>query len=162
MADLKIDIERMIMQAHYAMHLEEEVSDVGGGEMSDMEREGYQKRISDLLDGLQSLLDANVKMGEKIEKLEKIAEDYEALKVKYDKLEGTLAMYKRGKYGKGSEKPKDDSSSDKNKTKDDDEEGLGVVGYSIPHFAILISHSLYQHRLSCQQPCEDRLCPHES
>ena len=122
MADLKIDIERMIMQAHYAMHLEEEASDVGGGEMSDMEREGYQKRISDLLDGLQSLLDANVKMGEKIEKLEKIAEDYEALKVKYDKLEGTLAMYKRGKYGKGSEKPKDDSSSDKNKTKDDDEE----------------------------------------
>ena len=121
MADLKIDIERMIMQARYAMQLEAEASSVKGGELSDMEREGYQKRISDLLDGLQSLLDANVKMGEKIEKLEKIAEDYEALKVKYDKLEGTLAMYKRGKYGKGSEKPKDDSSSDKNKTKDDDD-----------------------------------------
>lgn len=41
--------------------------------MSDMEREGYQKRINDLLIGLQSLLDANVAMGEKIKKLEQIA-----------------------------------------------------------------------------------------
>ena len=45
-----------------------------------MEREGYQKRIDDLLDGLESLLNANVKMGERIEKLEQIAKDYEELK----------------------------------------------------------------------------------
>ena len=43
MADLKIDIERMIMQARYAMQLEAETSSVKGGEMSDMEREQYQK-----------------------------------------------------------------------------------------------------------------------
>lgn len=53
-----------------------------------MERESYQKCINDLFDGLQSLLDANIKMGEKIEKLEKIAQDYETLKVNYDKLDG--------------------------------------------------------------------------
>ena len=37
--------------------------------------------------------------------LEKIADAYEDLKVRYDKLEGELAMRKRGHYGKGSEKP---------------------------------------------------------
>lgn len=87
-----------------------------GEHLTDMERDGYQKRINDLLDGLESLLNANVKMGERIENLEKIAKDYEDLKVKYDKLEGQLAMHKCGKYGKVSEKSKDDSSSDKNKT----------------------------------------------
>ena len=122
MADLKLDIARMVMQTRYEMQLEAEASSVYGEHLTDMERDGYQKRINDLLDGLESLLNANVKMGERIENLEKIAKDYEDLKVKYDKLEGQLAMHKRGKYGKGSEKSKDDSSSDKNKTKDEDEE----------------------------------------
>ena len=88
-----------------------------------MEREGYQKRINDLLDGLESLLNANVKMGERIEKLEEKVKDYDDLKDKYEKLKGELAMRKRDKYGKGGEKPKDDTSSSKNdKTKDEDEE----------------------------------------
>ena len=39
-----MDIERMIMQARYAMQLEAEASSVKGGEMSDMEREQYQKQ----------------------------------------------------------------------------------------------------------------------
>lgn len=85
-----------------------------------MEREDYQKRINDLLNAVTTLLDANNAMGEKLQRLEKIADAYEDLKVRYDKLEGELAMRKRGHYGKGSEKPKDDSSSDE-KTKDDDE-----------------------------------------
>lgn len=94
-----------------------------GEQMPDMEREGYQKRINDLLDGLESLLNANVKMGERIEKLEEKVKDYDDLKDKYEKLKGELAMRKRDKYGKGGEKPKDDTSYSKNdKTKDEDEE----------------------------------------
>ena len=105
------------------MQLEAEASSVHGEQMPDMEREGYQKRINDLLDGLESLLNANVKMGERIEKLEEKVKDYDDLKDKYEKLKGELAMRKRDKYGKGGEKPKDDTSSSKNdKTKDKDEE----------------------------------------
>ena len=123
MADLKIDIARMVMQTRYEMQLEAEASSVHGDQMSDMEREVYQKRINDLLDGLESLLNANVKMGERIEKLEEKVKDYDDLKDKYEKLKGELAMRKRDKYGKGGEKPKDDTSSSKNdKTKDEDEE----------------------------------------
>ena len=123
MADLKIDIARMVMQTRYEMQLEAEASSVHGEQMPDMEREGYQKRINDLLDGLESLLNANVKMGERIEKLEEKVKDYDDLKDKYEKLKGELAMRKRDKYGKGGEKPKDDTSSSKNdKTKDEDEE----------------------------------------
>lgn len=123
MADLKLDIARMVMQTRYEMQLEAEASSVHGEQMPDMEREGYQKRINDLLDGLESLLNANVKMGERIEKLEEKVKDYDDLKDKYEKLKGELAMRKRDKYGKGGEKPKDDTSSSKNdKTKDEDEE----------------------------------------
>ena len=123
MADLKIDIARMVMQTRYEMQLEAEASSVHGEQMPDMEREGYQKRINDLLDGLESLLNANVKMGERIEKLEEKVKDYDDLKDKYEKLKGELAMRKRDKYGKGGEKPKDDTSSSNNdKTKDEDEE----------------------------------------
>ena len=102
MADLKIDIARMVMQTRYEMQLEAEASSVHGEQMSDMEREGYQKRINDLLDGLESLLNANVKMGERIEKLEEKVKDYDDLKDKYEKLKGELAMRKRAQHGKGS------------------------------------------------------------
>ena len=115
-----LDIARMIMRTRYELQLEAEASTVHGEQMSDMEREGYIKRIDDLLDGLESLLNANVKMGERIEKLEQIAKDYEELKAENARLKGELAMRKRAQHGKGSEKPKDDSSSDE-KTKDDDE-----------------------------------------
>ena len=56
-----------------------------------MEREDYQKRINDLLNAVTTLLDANNAMGEKLQRLEKIADAYEDLKVRYDKLEGELA-----------------------------------------------------------------------
>lgn len=39
MANQHIDIERMIMQARYAMQLEAEASSVKGGQLSDMERD---------------------------------------------------------------------------------------------------------------------------
>lgn len=90
----------------------------------DMEREDYQKRIDDLLNAVTTLLDANNAMGEKLQKLEKIADAYEELKAKYDKLEGELAMRKRGHYGRGSEKPKDasESNSASDGIKDEDED----------------------------------------
>ena len=75
---------------------------------SDMEREGYQKQIDDLLNAVSTLLDANNAMGEK---LDKVTAAYTDLKAKYEKLEGELAMRKRTQHGKGSEKPKDDSSN---------------------------------------------------
>ena len=119
MADQHIDIERMIMQAHYKMQLEAEASSVKGDQLSDMEREQYQNQIKDLLQAVETLLKSNNAMGEE---LRKTSAAYEDLKAKYEKLEGELAMRKRGQHGKRSEKPNDDSSSDKENTKDDDED----------------------------------------
>lgn len=111
------------MQTRYEMQLDAEASSVKGSQLSDMEREDYQRRINDLLNAVSSLLDANNAMGKKIQDLEKIADAYEDLKAKYEKLEGELAMRKRDKYGKGGEKPKDNASSSKtDKTKDENEE----------------------------------------
>ena len=121
MADQHVDIERMIMQAHYKMQLEAEASSVKDGQLSDMEREKYQNQIKDLLQAVETLLKSNKAMGERVTQLEKVAEAYDDLKAKYEKLEGELAMRKRGQYRKGVDKPKDDSSSDKENTKDDDE-----------------------------------------
>ena len=89
MAGQHIDIERMIMQARYAMQLEAEASSVKGGQLSDMEREDYQKRINDLIGAVSTLLDANQAMGEK---LDKATAAYDDLKAKYEKLAGELAM----------------------------------------------------------------------
>ena len=123
MADQHIDIERMIMQAHYKMQLETEASSVEGGQLSDMEREQYQNQIKDLLQAVETLLKSNKAMGERVTQLEKVAEAYDDLKAKYEKLEGELAMRKRAQYGKGSEKPKDasESKSVSDGSKDEDE-----------------------------------------
>ena len=124
MADLKLDVARMVMQTRYEMQLDAEASSVNGSQLSGMERADYQKRIDELLNGLESLLNANVKMGERIEKLEQIARDYEVLKAENARLKGELAMRKRGQHGKKSEKPKDssesDSASDGSKDADED------------------------------------------
>ena len=111
MADLKIDIERMIMQARYAIHLEKKASDVECGEMSDMEREQFQNQIRNLLQAVETLLESNTAMGERMAQLEKIAKDNEDLRAEIAKLKGELVMRKRAQYGKGSEKPKDSSES---------------------------------------------------
>ena len=118
MADQHIDIERMIMQAHYKMQLEAETSSVKGVQLSDMEREQYQNQIKDLLQAVETLLKSNNAMGEE---LRKTSAAYENLKAKYEKLEGELAMRKRGQYGKKSEKPKDtpDASTASDGSKDD-------------------------------------------
>ena len=120
MADQHVDIERMIMQAHYKMQLEAEASFVRGGQLSDMEREQYQKQIKDLLQAVETLLKSNNTMGEE---LRKVSAAYDDLKARYDRLEGELAMRKRGEHGKRSEKPKDTAASESKaeKTKDEDE-----------------------------------------
>ena len=58
-----------------------------------MEREQYQKQINDLLQAVETLLNSNNTMGEE---LRRTTVAYEDLKVKYEKLEGELAMRKRG------------------------------------------------------------------
>ena len=121
MADQQIDIERMIMQAHYKVQLEAEASSVKDGKLSDMEREQYQNQIKDLLQAVETLLKSNNAMGEE---LRKTSAAYKDLKAKYEKLEGELAMRKRGQHGKRSEKPKDTSdanpASDGSKDEDED------------------------------------------
>ena len=124
MADQHIDIERMVMQARYAMQLEAEASSVKGGQLSDMEREQYQTQIKDLLQAVETLLKSNNALGERVAQLEKVAEAHEDLKARYAKLEGELAMRKRGQHGKKSEKTKDTSESDASSdgSKDEDED----------------------------------------
>ena len=106
------------------MQLEVEASSVKGGQLSDMEREQYQNQIKDLLQAVETLLKSNKAMGEKVTQLEKVAEAYEDLKAKYEKLEGELAMRKRGQHGKRSEKTKEtsDASPASDGSKDDDED----------------------------------------
>ena len=58
-----------------------------------MEREQYQNQISDLLQAVETLLNSNDTMGEE---LRRVTVAYEDLKAKYEKLEGELAMRKRG------------------------------------------------------------------
>ena len=58
-----------------------------------MEREQYQNQISDLLQAVETLLKSNNTMGEE---LRRVTVAYEDLKAKYGKLEGELAMRKRG------------------------------------------------------------------
>lgn len=52
-----------------------------------MEREDYQKRISDLLDAVSTLLDSYRTMGERVAQLEKKAAAYDNLKAVSKRME---------------------------------------------------------------------------
>ena len=65
-----------------------------------MERQDYINRINDLLQAVETLLKSNNAMGERVAELEKVAEAYDDLKARYDRLEGKLAMRKSGKHGR--------------------------------------------------------------
>lgn len=84
-----------------------------------MEREEYQKQINDLLQAVETLLNSHNTMGEE---LRKVSAAYDDLKAKYEKLEGELAMRKRGQYGKKNEKSTETSetTSASDGSKDDD------------------------------------------
>ena len=58
-----------------------------GGQLSDMEREDYQKRINDLIGAVSTLLDVNKVMGEKVAQLEKKAAAYDDLKAVIKRME---------------------------------------------------------------------------
>ena len=83
-----------------------------------------QNQIKDLLQAVETLLKSNNALGERVAQLEKVAEAHEDLKARYAKLEGELAMRKRGQHGKKSEKTKDTSESDTSSdgSKDEDED----------------------------------------
>ena len=67
-------------------------------EMFIMEREQYQNQIKDLLQAVETLLKSNNALDERVAQLEKVAEAHEDLKARYAKLEGELAMRKRGQH----------------------------------------------------------------
>ena len=69
-----------------------------------MEREGCIKRINELLDSVQILVDVNVAMGKRLEKMERMSKEYEALRAENEKLKGELAMRKRGRNSRSNEK----------------------------------------------------------
>ena len=95
------------MQAHYKKQLETEALTIKGDQF--MEREQYQNQIKDLLQAVETLLKSNKAMGEK---LDKATAAYDDLKAKYEKLEGGLAMHKRGQHGKRIEKPMENAISE--------------------------------------------------
>ena len=61
-----------------------------------MEREEYQKQINHLIQAVETLLKSNNAVGERVARLEKVADAYEDLKAENAKLKGELAMRKRG------------------------------------------------------------------
>lgn len=66
-----------------------------------MEREQYQNRIRELIGAVQTLLDSNKSLGEK---LDQANSQIEVLQQKINKLEGQKASHNRPRYGKNSEK----------------------------------------------------------
>ena len=73
--------------------------------LSEMEREQYQNQIKDLLQAVETLLKSNNALGERVAQLEKVAGAYEDLKTRCERLEGELAMRRRGQHA-----PKDSFS----------------------------------------------------
>ena len=62
MADIHIDIERMIMHSKYLLEVDNSSASNG---LSDMERKQYLDQIKELVQTVQTLLDANIALGNK-------------------------------------------------------------------------------------------------
>ena len=60
MADIHIDIERMIMHSNYLLEVDNSSASNG---LSDMERKQYLDQIKELVQTVQTLLDANIALG---------------------------------------------------------------------------------------------------
>ena len=122
MADIRIDIERMIMHSNYLLEVSKSSASNG---LSDMERKEYLDQIKELVQTVQTLLDANVALGNKQKETEakaardkaesdrKIAE----LQDKLDKLAGEVTARRRKMHGKNNEKQTGDKSVNKGRTK---------------------------------------------
>ena len=67
MADIHIDIERMIMHSNYLLEVDNSSASNG---LSDMERKQYLDQIKELVQTVQTLLDANIALGNKQKELQ--------------------------------------------------------------------------------------------
>ena len=127
MADIHIDIERMIMHSNYLLEFSKSSASNG---LSNMERQQYLDHIKELVQTVQTLLDANIALGNKQKETEAKAAKSKAesdrkiaeLEGKLDKLAGELQARRRKMHGKNNEKRSGDKSVNKGKTKDEEEE----------------------------------------
>ena len=93
MADIHIDIERMIMHSNYLLEVDNSSASNG---LSDMERKQYLDQIKELVQTVQTLLDANIALGNKQKELQAEADRKIAgLQAQVDKLTGELQARRR-------------------------------------------------------------------
>ena len=126
----RYDTERMIMRAQYAMSLIED--SWRGGNLSDMEREDFRRQISELLQGMTTLLDSNTRLGQELsdarKDLDAARDDLSKAKKRIGVLESEIKYLKgkqnasnRHRYGDNGEKNINGTSKSKGRTKDEDE-----------------------------------------
>lgn len=140
----RIDIERMVMRARYAMSLIEDSS--REGKLSDMEREDFKRQIAELLQGMTTLLDSNTRMGQELaearkdlqaarsdlscarsdlscaqDDLSKANKKISLLQSEIKYLKGKQTASNRHRYGDKGEKNTSGTSRSKGRTKDEDE-----------------------------------------
>ena len=97
MADIHIDIERMIMHSNYLLEVDNSSASNG---LSDMERKQYLDQIKDLVQTVQTLLDANIALGNKQKELQAEADRKIAgLQAQVDKLIEELQANGNGSNG---------------------------------------------------------------
>lgn len=98
MADKLIDIERTIMHSNYLLEVDNSSASNG---LSNMERKQYLDQIKELVQTVQTLLDANFALGNK-QKEQKAESDRKiaGLQAQVDKLTGELQASRRKMHGK--------------------------------------------------------------
>ena len=126
----RYDTERMIMRAQYAMSLIED--SWRGGNLSDMEREDFRRQISELLQGMTTLLDSNTRLGQELadarkdlsaarDDLSKANKKIGVLESEIKYLKGKQNASNRHRYGDKGDKDTKGNSKSKGRTKDEDE-----------------------------------------
>ena len=99
-------------------------------ELSAMERKEYQDQIKELVQTVQTLLDANIALGNKQKETQAKADRQKEesdrkiadLQAQLDKLAGEVKARRRQMHGKNNEKQTSDKSVKTGKTKDEEEE----------------------------------------
>ena len=142
MADIHIDIERMIMHSNYLLEVGKSSASDG---LSDMERKQYLDQIKELVQTVQTLLDANIALGNKQKELQAEADRKIAgLQDQVDKLTGELQARRRKMHGKNNEKQTGDKSVNTGKTKDEEE---GPDHYKTMKAEVLVVHDCDKDKL---------------
>ena len=118
------------MRARYAMSLIEDSSHEG--KLSDMEREDFKRQITELLQGMSTLLDSNTRLGQELaaarkdlnaarDDLSKANRKIGVLESEIKYLKGKQNASNRHRFGDKGEKDTDGTSRPKGRTKDEDE-----------------------------------------